>query len=238
MPGLTFRHTGDAGSKQGDPVIVVVGRNNFREYSKSLDDLVHDLVTAGYDVCRWESRTTQTARWLEQRVNALGGNRFPRWTVPMKLFVLLTRPARWDYFLKFVMDPNRGAARDLRHLISRLPTNRVYLISHSAGGIASAMAESDESISKIVCFGYPFKHPERPDEPSRTAPLRTVNTPFLIIQGDHDDYGTAEDARRYSLSSSIVVARVDSEHGYDRLDAREYRRCLRLVLDFLGEPDR
>lgn len=216
----------------GRPVIVVAGRNNFREYSASLNALIDDLQAAGYTVCRLEPRNTTTSRWLDSR-SARFRKRQGGLTKVIKLLILLTRPARWDYFLKFAEAPHASAARDLRRLIRRLPDSQVCLVSHSAGGIVATRVASEKTVTKLVCFGYPFKHPDRVDEPDRTAHLGSLNKPFLIIQGDQDDYGNAADAQRYGLSASTVVASVVAGHGYDNLDPAEYRRCLAMVLDFL-----
>ena len=219
------------------PLIVVAGRNNFREHSTSLNVLIEDLERAGYEVCRLETRNTETARWLDVRASRLLGHDATVGTAATraaKLLALLGRPSRWDYVLRFVEAPNNAAARDLRRLIRRLAGRRVNLVAHSAGGIVATMVAAEPAVATIVCFGYPFRHPGQPEEPRRTAHLRTVTKPLLIIQGDQDDYGTAEDAGRYVLSPSTTVARVAAEHGYDNLDPGEYARCRALVLDFLS----
>lgn len=214
-------------------MILVAGRNNFREYSASLNALIDDLQKAGYPVCRLESRNTATSRWLDDRSARLrtGQNCL---TKPIKLLILLTRPGRWDYFLKFLEAPHASAERDLRRLIRRLPTGQVCLVSHSAGGIVATRVASENAVTKLICFGYPFKHPDRADEPARTAHLSSLTKPFLIIQGDQDVYGTAVDAQRYGLSSRTVVASVAADHSYADLDSAEYRRCLAMLLDFLA----
>lgn len=213
-------------------MIVVAGRNNFREYSDSLNAMVDDLQKAGYPVCRLEQRNIATSRWLDDRSARLR-RRQDGLTKAIKALILLSRPARWDYFLKLVEAPHASAARDLRRLIRGLPTDQVCLVSHSAGGIVASQVASEQAVTKLVCFGYPFKHPDRAEEPDRTAHLSSVTKPFLIIQGEQDDYGTAADAQRYGLSASTIVASVAADHGYGNLDTAEYRRCLAMLLDFL-----
>ncbi len=98
----------------------------------------------------------------------------------------------------------------------------------------AALTASEPAVSRLVCFGYPFKHPERADEPYRTAHLPSVAKPFLIIQGDQDEYGTADDARRHPLSPSTTVVGVSTGHDYGQLEPMQYRACRELVLKFVG----
>lgn len=231
----------------GCPTIVVAGRHNVRRNSAALDALIGDLEVAGYQVCRLETRDAQTARWLEDRLETPAGSRFLRFLLQCNAFgaksrrarkalLLLTRPARWDYFLTYLVrmkSPAANAAKDLRKLLRVLRAEQVCLIAHSSGGIAATLVASEPSVSRLICFGYPFRHPGRADEPERTAHLQAVTKPLLIIQGDQDAYGTAADAHRYGLSPSTTVARIDSGHDYDSFQPGEYRRCLAMLLAFL-----
>ncbi len=223
----------------GRPLIVIAGRHNLKKNSATLRSLIGDLEHAGYAVCNHESRNAHTARWLEEQVEKL----WPRhgtggvWRKrALKALLLLGRPTRWDYFLTFLRSrrsPVAAAANDLRATIRGQPAGQVYLISHSAGCIASTLVASEPSVARLVCFGYPFKHPDRQDEPERTSHLKAVTKPLLIIQGDEDAYGTADDAHRYGLSSSTEVVSLASGHDYDNVDPDEYRRCRAILLAFL-----
>ncbi len=113
------------------------------------------------------------------------------------------------------------AAHALHEFICKHGLSQVFLVAHSAGAITASMLASmpktphAHAIQKVVCFGYPFKFPDRDEEPYRTAHLAHVATPFLIVQGDEDRYGSAEAAHRYTLASSIQVVSVQSGHDYD-----------------------
>jgi predicted alpha/beta-hydrolase family hydrolase len=122
----------------------------------------------------------------------------------------------------------------LSMFLKYISSQSVFIVAHSAGGIISSLSESDAKILKMVCFGYPFKHPNKGKEPERTAHLRKVNRPFLIVQGDSDCYGAKEHAERYELSSSIEILDVTSDHNYSDLSEGDYRRCLDRISDFFG----
>ena len=87
-----------------------------------------------------------------------------------------------------------------------------------------------------ACIMVVERNPEI--SPFRTAHLPGVCKPFLMLQGDQDEYGTAQDARRYPLSPTTVVEPVASGHDYDCLAPQEYRRCMALLLGFLGAHQR
>ena len=79
-----------------------------------------------------------------------------------------------------------GAIRQL------LPPKRLVIGGRSLGGrVASIVADAAE-VSGLVCVSYPF-HPPHRDGPVRTAHLRNIETPTLIVQGERDQYGSREE---------------------------------------------
>jgi len=224
--------------------IVVVGRSNYSKASASLEALLADLQAAGFAVVWFESRITQIARWRDARFERLFGGRLLAWCQSQgalgkhvrrltNALILLMRPDKWTYLSKKLHTPNALAARELRRFLRQWPARHVHLFAHSAGGIVSSLAAAEPAVASVVCFGYPFKHPDKDEEPIRTAHLPDVCKPFLMLQGDQDEYGTARDAPRYGLSATTVVHSVASGHDYDRLEHQEYRRCLQLLLSWM-----
>lgn len=122
----------------------------------------------------------------------------------------------------------------LSAFLKSISSQSVFIVAHSAGGIISSLSESDPKIMKLVCFGYPFKHPHKDYELERTAHLKTVTKPFLILQGDADSYGTQKQAERYDLSDSIEIVEVTSDHSYNELSESDYKRCLDRISGFLA----
>lgn len=236
LSGVTLSYLG---SLSASPLIVVIGRSNYKKSSQSLDALVKELHSAGYSVCWFESRHTQTAKMLDEKFELLW--RFKTFGSSMissslrklvKAAILLLHPKKWDYFFSAFINSNQSLANDLKKLLRNLPATDVYLLSHSAGGIVSSLVESEKSVKRLVCFGYPFKHPERDEEEIRTDHLDKLTKPFLIFQGNQDEYGSALDAKRYKLSSSICVVPIQTDHSYDKLSTAEFHRCLELLLNF------
>jgi uncharacterized protein len=84
------------------------------------------------------------------------------------------------------------------------------------GRVASMVADSlgvdGSDLRGLVCLGYPFHPPGRPDQ-LRTAHLETLATPALICQGERDPMGTRADVDAYTLSPSITVSWApDGDH--------------------------
>ena len=84
----------------------------------------------------------------------------------------------------------------------------------SMGGRIASMIADDASVAGLVCLGYPFHPPGKPER-LRTAHLETLRTPTLIVQGMRDTFGTPEEVGSYMLSPSIqVVWMEDGDHSF------------------------
>ena len=83
------------------------------------------------------------------------------------------------------------------------------------GRVASMLADelyAQGSASGLLCIGYPFHPPGRPQQP-RTAHLETLRTPALIVQGTRDPFGMRDEVERYRLSPAIEVLWLeDGDH--------------------------
>jgi predicted alpha/beta-hydrolase family hydrolase len=82
------------------------------------------------------------------------------------------------------------------------------------GRVASMVADSlaADGLRGLVCLGYPFHPPGRPEQP-RTAHLEHLATPALICQGERDPMGTTADVAGYLLAPTITVSwSPDGDH--------------------------
>lgn len=234
-----------AGSLEGDRLLIVIGRENYKKSSRSIDVLVWRLHSLGLPVIWFNSKEKVTEKFLDARIeqyfyskpwnrlrqNCPGGGLIRK---AMKAAFLLGYPGRWGYFLKSSKSNKRQSKR-LRHFIRQYCTGKsVFILSHSAGGIVSSLVEDEASVKKLVCFGYPFKHPEKEDEPIRTRHLTAMQKPFLIIQGRQDEYGGAEVLDRYTVSPSTTISLIDSGHDYDTFDHEVLEEVFVEIKQFLA----
>ena len=108
------------------------------------------------------------------------------------------------------------------------------------GGRVASMIADESDVAGVVCFGYPFHPPGKP-ESLRTAHLVDLRTPTLICQGTRDPFGHREEVEAYSLSASIRVHwLVDGDHGLKprkksgRTEADNWAEAMNAVIGFLG----
>jgi predicted alpha/beta-hydrolase family hydrolase len=81
---------------------------------------------------------------------------------------------------------------------------KVVVGGKSMGGRIASMIADEAGVRALVCFGYPFHPPGKP-QTLRTAHLEALRTPALILQGTRDMFGTRADVETYTLSPSIRV---------------------------------
>ena len=81
---------------------------------------------------------------------------------------------------------------------------KVAIGGKSMGGRMASMVADEMGVRALVCFGYPFHPPGKPEQ-LRTAHLEQLRTPALILQGTRDPFGTREDVAAYALSKSIRI---------------------------------
>jgi hypothetical protein len=91
---------------------------------------------------------------------------------------------------------------------------RLVIGGKSMGGRIASMVADEVCARGLVCLGYPFHPPGRPEK-LRTKHLETLETPALILQGTRDAFGTPEDVAGYLLSPTIrVVWLEDGDHSW------------------------
>jgi len=111
----------------------------------------------------------------------------------------------------------------------------------SLGGRIASMVADEAGVGGLVCLGYPFHPPGRPDV-LRVAHLEKLRTPGLIVQGERDAFGTRDEVARYSLSKKIsVVFLPDGDHSFrprassGRTEAQNLTEAVARVTAFLEE---
>jgi len=91
-----------------------------------------------------------------------------------------------------------------RQAVRESGAERPFIGGKSMGGRMASMVADEIGAAGLLCFGYPFHPPGRPER-LRTAHLEHLQTRALILQGTRDTFGTREDVAGYALSPSIAV---------------------------------
>jgi predicted alpha/beta-hydrolase family hydrolase len=106
----------------------------------------------------------------------------------------------------------RAALRRVRE--GGTPAERLVIGGKSLGGRIASLIADDERVAGLICMGYPFHPPGRPDR-LRTGHLHGLRTPTLICQGERDPFGDKHEVSVYLLSPRIEVCWIpDGDHGF------------------------
>lgn len=230
---------------EGVESIVVIGRMNYAKKSKGIQTIIRQLIHEGFSVYEFEESQAKISKWLEEQCIAFKPHsligRFlirdshSNWFRRLLKFRFLLRHPDCIEFIARRLNPKRSQVSELRAFISSLPTDKINLVAHSAGGITAGIVSNDSRIKKIVCFGYPFKHPDRNEGAYRTTPLTNCRKPYLIIQGTYDEYGAPSQLAQYELTDPVKILSVNANHDYDNLTKTDITFLSHQIIDFFRE---
>jgi len=105
-----------------------------------------------------------------------------------------------------------------------------FIGGKSMGGRMASMVADEMNVRGLVCFGYPFHPPGKPDR-LRTKHLETLKTPALILQGTRDPFGSPQDVAGYKLSPTIRVEWL--EGGDHTVKDENLVRAVALASEFI-----
>lgn len=129
-----------------------------------------------------------------------------------------------------------------RDMVTELgEASRLIIGGKSLGGRIASMVADEMGVRGLVCLGYPFHPPGKPDH-LRIAHLRRLSTPTLIVQGVRDPFGRREEVIDYQLSQLIRFAWIeDGDHSFKprarsgRTEAQNLQEAASTVGDFMNE---
>lgn len=116
-------------------------------------------------------------------------------------------------------NPARVLLETWREVIGEIGRDNLVIGGKSMGGrmasmVASELEAEGTPVRGVVCLGYPFHPPGKPDK-LRTEHLETLKTKTLICQGTRDPFGTEADVPGYLLSKAIrLMWLADGDHGF------------------------
>tara|TARA_R110002012_G_scaffold108785_2_gene251631 strand:- start:1426 stop:2067 length:642 start_codon:yes stop_codon:yes gene_type:complete len=100
-----------------------------------------------------------------------------------------------------------------RAAIAAVAANGALVIGgKSMGGRMASLVADESGVDGVICLGYPFHPPGKPDK-LRTEHLEKTACPTLILQGERDPFGTSADVAAYHLSDAVIVEWIpDGNH--------------------------
>ena len=118
---------------------------------------------------------------------------------------------------------------------------RLVIGGKSLGGRIASMVADRAGVRGLVCLGYPFYPPGKPER-LRTQHLENLRTPALVVQGTRDAFGRREDVAGYRLSEAIRIAWIeDGDHSFKprassgRTESQNLAEAIARVREFLSE---
>lgn len=122
-----------------------------------------------------------------------------------------------------------------------VPIGRLVIGGKSMSGRIASMVADEAGVLGLVCLGYPFHPPGKP-EATRVTHLADLRTPTLIVQGTRDPLGSQAEVAGYSLSSAIRVHWLaDGDHGFvprvasGRIESDNWQEALTTLTNFVAE---
>ncbi len=230
------------GSLDNKNILLFIGRSNAQKNSAPIQALIEPLLALGFTQVWVDSIESATGKLLDQIYNQHIDLSF----IPLpkvekllrkiiKVFILLAHPKHWRYFIYTLKGKPINSEVSLLHRVIQFfgSVKNIYILSHSAGGRVASLAANELSVKKLICFGYPFKHPDEQEDPTRTIDLEAIRKPFLIFQGLWDEYGGKEVATKYKLSPFISLSFINTNHEYEGLSENEWGGISDQIIAFL-----
>jgi predicted alpha/beta-hydrolase family hydrolase len=87
-------------------------------------------------------------------------------------------------------------------VIASAEVKTLFIGGKSMGGRIASLIADAVGAAGLICLGYPFHPTGKPDQ-LRVEHLQAIKTPTLILQGERDPFGNAEEVRGYNLCSQI-----------------------------------
>ena len=135
--------------------------------------------------------------------------------------------------------PQATLLAEWRAAIATSEPGKLVIGGKSLGGRMASLLADECGVAGLVCLGYPFHPPGRPDK-LRTAHLAGLATPTLIVQGTRDPFGTREEVAGYALSDRVGIHWAqDGDHGLKprkssgRLERQNWEEAIGAIDDFL-----
>ena len=103
------------------------------------------------------------------------------------------------------------------------------------GGRIASMSTQLEGVGALICLGYPFHPPGKPEK-LRTDHLADIKVPAVIIQGERDTFGNKEEVKKMHLARRIKkVWLPDGDHSFKprKLSGRTLEQNLDLAVEKL-----
>lgn len=120
-----------------------------------------------------------------------------------------------------LLDSFREAIGEARNEPPGLP---LFIGGKSMGGRIASMLADEVEVEGVVCLGYPFHPPGKPEK-TRIEHLFELTRPCLIVQGTRDPLGSQSEVERYALPGRLQWCWLeDGDHDFKPRVKSGYRQ--------------
>lgn len=123
-------------------------------------------------------------------------------------------------------------------VIEALGADSLVIGGKSLGGRIASFVAEEAAVRGLVCLGYPFHPPGRP-ETVHIPYLLNMRMPALILQGTRDPFGRPQEVRTYGLPPNVRVHWLaEGDHSFappassPRTEAENLGEAVAAILDF------
>ncbi len=123
-----------------------------------------------------------------------------------------------------------------KEVIRQFDDRPLIIGGKSMGGRIASMVADEMSVAGLVCLGFPFHPPGKPEK-LRTEHLAKLQTPCLICQGERDTFGKPEEVSSYVLSDAINLVWIeDGDHSFKprKRSGRNETQNIELVIEAIS----
>ena len=237
----------------GKKLLIIVGRDDFKKDDLIMEDLFNVLKENEYSIMWYEHIGTSTSRLLTPLAwNNFNFNEYPflskcirslyKYRIPRRIcksLIILWYPRRWGFMRKGFFHKTEQITERVKYIrifVKSLGEDKqIVLLGRSSGGRVATLVEDEKTVSKIICLGYPFKHPEKDIEIDRVKHLEYMQKPVLIVQGVRDEYGGADVLQTYPLSPTVSVSLIDTNHNFD-MSKQDLKSMALNIKNFIDSP--
>lgn len=128
-------------------------------------------------------------------------------------------------------------------ILSKLRSKSLIIGGKSMGGRIASMIADESGVSGLVCLGYPFHPPGKPEK-VRIKHLANLDTPALFLQGDRDPLGNKIEVADYPISPNIHLHWLpDGDHSFKPrkksgfTEQQNWNNALETIILFTDRPE-
>ncbi len=125
--------------------------------------------------------------------------------------------------------------------IAALGANDLVIGGKSLGGRVASLVAEQALVRGLVCLGYPFHPPGKP-ETLRVGHLLDMRMPALILQGTRDPFGRPPEVRNYALPPNVRIHWLaEGDHSFKPrkssgvTEAANLAEAVSAIVDFVTE---